>query len=129
LDLGGLALVQGASYETLLLTAVALVLAGRVARQGRVMLRAARAHLRAGTLALVDGGCERWSGKPVAQGEPGCFTEARVSPGDEVEVVGRLGKEVDVHAPSSGHRLPPTRYTLTAPEHGPLLVLASRRLA
>jgi len=70
----------------------------------RVQVEAA-AGLRA--LVLLDGATDHWEGRGLARG---WFYESRMCPGDDVEVVGTLLREIDPRGSAHG-------FGITAPEH------------
>jgi hypothetical protein len=61
-------------------------------------------------LALVDRQPQRWRG----QGGDGWFWESRLSPGDEIEVIGCLQRELDSSAPRVSDRQPALGWSLMA---------------
>jgi hypothetical protein len=71
--------------------------------------QAARRH----ALAIVDGGAASSGRLPRASG--GWFQEASVAPGQEIEVVGLLRKELDRSAAAPGPRALPMTWTLVPP--------------
>jgi hypothetical protein len=86
----------------------------------RVWARAAaeRRHLR-----LLDPSPHRWKGH---QSAGGWFSESRLAPGDEVEVVGCLELQVDRDAARLGDRQPPVCWTVTAARGKLLLRFVTR---
>src|SRR4051812_41794469 len=57
-----------------------------------------------GQLRVLDGRPHRWHGRRSLRG---WFRESRVVPGDEIELVGVAGLQVDADAPRLGDRQPP----------------------
>jgi hypothetical protein len=72
---------------------------------------AAREH----ALAIVDGDAAAAGAKELPRATGGWFQEARVAPGEEIEVVGLLRRELDSSAAAPGPRALPTIWSLVAP--------------
>jgi hypothetical protein len=85
----------------------------------------ARAAAESDRLCLVDTRPARWQGKRWLGA---WFSESRVAPGDEVEVVGVIEMEVDADAPRLGDRQPPVCWTMTAARGKLLIRFATRPL-
>jgi hypothetical protein len=62
-------------------------------------------------LRLLDGEPHRWIG---FRDRHGWYCESRVAPGDKVEVIGQLSREIDVHAQRASDRQPGLAWTLVA---------------
>jgi hypothetical protein len=72
----------------------------------RVLAREASAQ---GLLKLIDGKAERWN-SPTSR--EGWFCESRLVPGDEIEIVGTLLRQIDLSAERSSDRQAPLRWKL-----------------
>ena len=68
--------------------------------------------------AAADRRLRLWAGRPQrwrrGRVRDGWFSEARITPGDEVEVVGRLVRQIDPSAPRLGDRQPGLRWVVMA---------------
>jgi hypothetical protein len=87
----------------------------------KVMASDAAAHH---ALLLVDPRPHRWKGDRV---KGGWFCESRVAPGDEVEVIGRLSREVDPHAERASDRQPALSWIVVAAKERLALRFKTRR--
>ena len=67
------------------------------------------------SLALVDRNPQRWLGERASEG---WFWESRLAPGDEIEVIGRLQRELDTSAPRISDRQPALGYSVIAGKEG-----------
>jgi hypothetical protein len=70
-------------------------------------------------LALLDGAEDHWEGQGMTRG---WFCESRLRPGDPLEVVGTLLREIDPGAAAHGFRRAPLRWTLIAAPSQPLVL-------
>jgi hypothetical protein len=70
-------------------------------------------------LILLDGAEDHWEGQGLTRG---WFCESRLHPGDEIEVVGTLLREIDPRAAAHGFRQAPVRWTLIAAPSQPLVL-------
>lgn len=71
----------------------------------------ARQAARRRWLRLLDRRPDRWRGQ---RGEMGWVCESRVEPGEKIEVIGRLAREVDPTAPRISDRQPALGWTVAA---------------
>jgi hypothetical protein len=72
-----------------------------------------------GSLLLVDDAEDHWEGQGLTRG---WFCESRLRPGDDVEIVGTLLREIDPRAAAHGFRRPPVRWVLIAGPSQPLVL-------
>ena len=70
-------------------------------------------------LVVLDGAEDHWEGQGLVKG---WFCESRLRPGDEVETVGTLLREIDPRAAAHGFRKPSVRWTLIAAPSQPLVL-------
>jgi hypothetical protein len=70
-------------------------------------------------LVVLDGAEDHWAGQGLVKG---WFCESRLRPGDEVEMVGTLLREIDPRAAAHGFRKPPVRWTLIPAPSQPLVL-------
>jgi hypothetical protein len=70
-------------------------------------------------LVLLDSAEDHWEGQGLTRG---WFCESRLLPGDDVEVIGTLLREIDPRAAAHGFRRPPVRWTLIAAPSQPLVL-------
>jgi hypothetical protein len=87
----------------------------------KVLAEDAAAHR---ALWLVDPRPHRWKGD---RRKGGWFCESRVAPGDEVEVIGRLSREVDPHAERASDRQPALSWIVVAAQGRMALRFLTRR--
>jgi hypothetical protein len=71
------------------------------------------------SLVVLDEAEDHWEGRGLARG---WFCESRLRPGDDVEMVGTLLREIDPRATAHGFRRPPVRWTLIAAPSQPLVL-------
>jgi hypothetical protein len=86
-----------------------------------VRVRAGEAAARK-ALTLVDRQPQRWHGRSAE----GWFWESRLTPGDELEVIGRLQRELDASAARVSDRQPALGWTVVAGAERLLLCFATR---
>jgi hypothetical protein len=87
----------------------------------KVMAGDAAAHR---ALWLVDPHPDRWKGD---RAKGGWFCESRVAPGDHVEVIGRLSREVDPNAERASDRQPALSWIVVAAKEHMALRFRTRR--
>jgi hypothetical protein len=86
----------------------------------KVLAQEAAAHR---SLRLFDTQPHRWK----AEGKRGgWYCESRVAPGDEVEVIGRLSRQVDPHAERASDRQPALSWIVVAAKERISLRFATR---
>jgi hypothetical protein len=88
-----------------------------------VLVRAGEAGRRR-SLSIVAAG--RFGAIPIVRGA-GYLHEARLGPGEEVEAIGELRRDVDPSVASAHPRARPMRWTLVVPPDGPLALFRSSR--
>jgi hypothetical protein len=93
----------------------------RLADGALVRVRASAAA-KDGRLRVAGGRVKTWTGKPLARTESGWFSESRIAPGDQVDVVGFLSKEFDFESGAPAPRHSPVTYAVNAPDHDHLFV-------